>query len=91
MKTLDRKNMPAAKITIEVDEQTGKAYQNATPEQQQRVQERAQRSIQRVLMTPEDIGAEFDRIRAKSVPYAKAQGWTDEKNEALLRGDYDND
>ena len=91
MQTLDPTNMPAVKITIEVDERTGKAYQSATPEQQQRVQERAQRSIQRVLMTPEEVGAEFDRIRSKSVPYAKAQGWTDEMNEALLRGDYDND
>ena len=83
--------MPAVKITIEVDERTGKAYRNATPEQQQRAQERAQRSIQRVLMTPEEVGAEFDRITAKSAAYAKSQGWTDEMTDALLRGDYDND
>ncbi len=75
--------MPAVKITLELDEATGKAYRNATPEQQRRAQERAQRSIQRALMSPEDVGAEFDRIRAKSVPYARAQGWTDEMNEAF--------
>ena len=83
--------MPAVKITLELDEATGRAYRNATPEQQRRAQERAQQSIQRALMASEEVGAEFDRIRAKSVPYAQAQGWTDEMNEALLRGDYDND
>ena len=91
MKTLDRKNMPAVKITIQVDERTGKAYQDATPERQRRAQEHAERSIQRILMTREEAVAEFDRITEKSSAYAKKTGWTEEDTEALLRGDYDND
>ena len=41
------------------------------------------------LVTPEEIGDEFDRITAKSSAYTKEKGWTDEMNEALLRGEYD--
>ena len=84
--------MPPVKITIEVEETVASAYQNATPEEQRKAQERAQRSISRVLlMTPEETGAEFDRITRKSSAYAEGQGWTDDMNDALLRGDDDHE
>ncbi len=76
-------------LELEVDEKTAMAFRNAPPERQERAKERARESMQRVLMTPEEIGDEFDRITAKSSAYAKEKGWTDEMNEALLRGEYD--
>ena len=76
-------------IEVEVDDKTAMAYRNASPEQQEKAKQRARQSLERVLMTPEEVGAEFDRITAKAGAYAQEQGWTDEMNEALLRGEYD--
>ena len=74
------------KIILEVDEKTATAYRNAPPEKQEKAKERARASMQRVLMTPEEIGDEFDRVTAKSSASAQEKGWTDEMNEALSRG-----
>ncbi len=84
-----RDDMEKIILELEVDEKTATAYRNAPPEKQEKVRERARLSMQRVLLTPEEIGAEFDRITARASAYAKEKGWTDEMNEALLRGEYD--
>ena len=69
-------------LELEVDEKTATAFRNAPPEKQEKAKERARASMQRVLMTPEGIGDEFDRNPAKSGASAKEKGWTDEMNEA---------
>ena len=78
-------------LELEVDEKTATAYRNAPPEKQERAKERARESMQRVLMTKEEAAQEFKRLTKEMGAYAASQGWTDEMNEALLRGDYDNE
>ena len=91
MKTLDRKDMPAVKITIEVDEPTASAYRKASPDVKQAAQKKAAEIIRMALMSREERADEFDRFTAQTGAHARAKGWTDEMNEALLRGDYDHE
>lgn len=78
-------------LEIELDDQTASAYRNASPALQSKLQERIRRSIRRALLSREAIVDEFDRITTEAGAHASAQGWTDELNEALLRGDFDHE
>ena len=78
-------------LELEVDEKTATAYRNAPPEKQEQAKERARESMQRVLLTKEEAAQVFKHLTDDMGAYAASQGWTDEMNEALLRGDYDDE
>ncbi len=89
MKTQVKRKRPAGKITIEVDERTASAYEQARPEVQQEAQACAADILRLSLLSKEELADEFDRLTARTGATARAKGWTDEMNEALLRGEYD--
>ena len=85
MKTLDRPAMQTEQITVQVSPEVAKRWRNAPPEQRRR----AEIALMYALMTREEVAAELSRFMDHLGEGAKARGWTDEMNEALLRGNYD--
>lgn len=83
--------MHAEKITLTLPSELAERYRKASPEDQDRIKQRAEQFLQRILMTREEAAHEFKRLTDKMGAYAASQGWTDEMNEALLRGDYDDE
>ena len=81
--------MHAEKITLSLPSELAERYRNASPEEQDRIKQRTEQFLQRILMTREEVAQEFKRLTEKMGAYAASQGWTNEVNEALLRGDYD--
>ncbi|MEM6645454.1 MAG: hypothetical protein AAF730_04300 [Bacteroidota bacterium] len=76
--------METAEITINVPAHVAKRYAHATPAQRQR----AEQMLIASLMTREEVQAEMGEVLDRLSDAAEAEGWTDEMNEALLRGDF---
>ena len=87
MKTLKRNDsdMQTAEIKITVPAQVAERYQQATPEQRRR----AEKALMATFMTQEEIAEQLGDLLDSISGKAEAAGWTDEMNEALLRGDFD--
>ena len=81
--------MSTVEIAITVDEKTALAYQEAQPHVRQAALAKAAEILRLSLMSKDALADEFDRFTARTGSHAKTKGWTDDMNEPLLRGDYD--
>lgn len=78
-------------LEIEVDDATAAAFYEASPEDRERLYKRAERFMQRSVITPEEAGKAFRQLTEQLGSYAASQGWTDDLDEALLRGAFDHE
>ena len=86
-------NHPAlamATLPIPVDEATAEAFQNAPPDKQEEITSALAEYAKDALLR-EERAAAVARAANTLAASAKANGWTEEMNEALLRGDFDGD
>lgn len=83
--------MQTETITLTLPSELAKRYRQAPPEEQDRIKQRAEAFLQRILMTREEAAEQFKQLTEEMGAYAASQGWTDEMNETLLRGDYDHE
>lgn len=81
--------MSTETIPIAVSSQTATAFKKASPERRRAAQQKAAEILRLTLMSRDELADEYDRLTARTSAHAQAKGWTDEMNEALLRGDYD--
>lgn len=77
--------MQTEEIKVRVPSKTAKAYRNAPPDEQKRIQS----LITYALMSREEAAQAFERITSRISEKAKQRGLTPEKLEALLNEDDD--
>lgn len=77
--------METSEIIIKVPVQIAKRYQQASPQQRRR----AEKALMVSFMTREEISEQLGALLNRISEKAEAAGWSEELNEALLRGDLD--
>jgi hypothetical protein len=75
--------MQKEKIEIEVAPETAEAYRKASPE----ARERVGRTLAYTLLSRDEAASAFRELTARTSAYAKQQGLTPEKLDALLSED----
>ena len=78
-------------LPIPVDEVTAAAYESASVEERERSARVAAAVIRASLVTEKTPGERFALLADRLGAEAQANGWNDELDEALLRGDFDHD
>ena len=82
-------------LPLPVDDETVAAYEAAPVEKREKAAQVAAALFKAALRTPEQTKRErvdaLLRTTNELSAKAKANGWTDEMNEALLRGNFDDD
>ena len=76
-------------IDINVDEETAAAFEAAPPQKREQLLLMAAAIIRASLAEREDKAEGVRRAAEALSREAQANGWTEEMNEALLRGDFD--
>lgn len=78
-------------IPIPVDDTAAEAFQAAPAAEQARLSSLVSALFRATLSSSEDREAQFRRAADASGREAQARGWNDELDQALLRGDFDDD
>lgn len=82
-------------LPIPVDDETAAAFEAARPQDRERFVQVAAAVLKATVRSGETSRAEkADAVRRAADALsasARANGWTEEMNEALLRGDYDDE
>ena len=78
-------------LPIPVDDETAAAYESATPEERERAASVASALLKASLSPRAGRLDAFRAVADATGAEAQANGWTDELDAALLRGDFDHD
>ena len=82
-------------LPLPVDDETVAAYEAATEERREKAAQVASALFKAALRIPEQTKREkvdaLIQTMEELSAQARANGWTDEMNEALLRGDFDDE
>ncbi len=76
-------------IPLRIDARTAAAYQSANPEVRRSAETKAADTLRLALLSRKELATELRRFTAETGAAAEARGWTEEMDEALLRGDFD--
>ncbi len=76
-------------VRLRVDDRTAAAYQSADPALRRSAETKAADALRLALLSRRELAGEFRRFTAETGAAAEERGWTDEMNDALLRGDFD--
>jgi len=78
-------------IPIPVDEATAQAFEAAAPTTREQIARFVQGYVARALLSKEERIELFVQVADQVGATAQANGWNDELDAALLRGDFDDD
>ena len=83
--------MTTLPIEIEVDDETADAFREATPETREQIALALAATLRSRLRSHAEPAEALLRTLDETSRQAQANGWTEDMNEALLRGDFDRD
>ena len=78
-------------LTIPIDEPTAAAYAAASDDEREQLAQRAAVLVRLALLDHRSPSERFQQIADVLGWEARSNGWTDDMDEALLRGDFDHD
>ena len=78
-------------LPIQIDETTARAFEAAEPTRREQIALYVRSYIAQALLSKEERVSLFVQAADALGAEAEANGWNDELNEALLRGDFDDE
>ena len=80
-----------ATLSIQIDEPTAAAYDSASPEERERIERRLTTLLRASLTSKQDRIDAFVDAADVAGREAQANGWTDDLDAALLKGEFDDE